>query len=265
MNLEDDILIENFLRGNLSEKEKEDFLIKLKIDSDFNEKFLFEKELFETYSEDEWNSKNLNPELVKEYKELFQNSETQQLKTVIDKVQNKFQESPKKKVFTKRIIYLSAAMIALLFTVYTLIPKSISNQDLYFAYIQKDKLPSLISRSTNETDLVIGQEYFENKNYKESLRIFKKEFENSNVKNANIYLYIGISQIELNQFENAENTFDLLINSDLIDAPKGKWYKALLYLKNNQTEKTKRLLQEIVNEKSFNYILAEKLLIEIDN
>ncbi len=38
-----------------------------------------------------------------------------------------------------------------------------------------------------------------------------------------MYLYMGFSQMELNESNKAEKNFDKLINSKLIDVPKSKW------------------------------------------
>jgi hypothetical protein len=265
MKLEDDILIENFLRNNLSENESVDFLARVSNDLDFKEKYLFEKELFETYNEEKWNAKEANPKLVKEYKELFKNSEAHELKETILKVQNEFQKPKSKVTFSKKLFYLSAAMIALLFTIYVVTPKSISNQDLYTSYIQKENLPSLITRSKSQNDLKIAQDFFEKKKYKEALSIFEKELEKSNIEDANIYIYTGISQMELNKLEDAEKTFDRLISSGLIDSSKGKWYKSLLYIKKDNIQEAKSILKEIKQKKSYNHMLAEELLKRISD
>lgn len=260
---EDDILIENFLKGSLSKEEVINFNLRLEKDTDFKEKFLFEKELYSTFNESEWNSRELNKELVNEYKESFISKETKDLETTLKKVENQFLNSSDRMKSSRKTFFLIAASVALLFLIYNLYPKSYSNQDLYTAYIQKENLPSLITRSENSSELIKGQEYFNNKDYDSALEIFKKYIDKEK-ENANLYLYAGISYLELNQYANAEKIFNTLINSNLIDASKGKWYLALTYIKSNKNSKGQTLLKQIVEDKSYNYKLAKELLKQIE-
>lgn len=77
-------------------------------------------------------------------------------------------------------------------------------------------------------------------------------------------IYKGLSEIELSKYLEAEKTFDSLINSDLIDAEKGYWFKSLLYLKNNKILKCKTLLNKIITESLFNKEKAELLLVDLE-
>jgi hypothetical protein len=260
MSLEDDILIENYLRETLSESEKKEFLNRVEIDVDFKKKFLFEKQLFQSLSEEEWSLGNHNQKDVTLYKELFGSEETKDLEKVICNVNNKYQKSKNNRL---KWFLSSAATIAVLITIYTLSIKPTSNTEIYAAYIQKTELPSLIERSDTLNDLAKAQDHFENKAYDKALNIFEIEMSNEKIHDATIYLYTGISQLELNQFREAEKTFNLLIQSDLIDAPKGKWYMALLYIKSNNIDKARQLLTEIVNTSSYNSNQAKELLQEL--
>ncbi len=260
MSLEDDIIIENYLRETLSESENKDFLSRVESDSNFKKKFLLEKQLFETLSEDEWSFGNHNPKDINGYKELFESAETKDLEKVIRNVNNDYQK-PKGNLI--KWLLSSAATIAVLVTIYTLSIKPTSNEELYTAYINKTELPSLIVRGENQEKLALAQQYFESHEYDKAFEIFEKELEIVKNNDASIYLYMGISQLELNKISEAEEIFDTLIKSDLIDAPKGKWYKALLYVKNNNIDKAKQLLTEIINSSSYNSKQAEKLLQEL--
>lgn len=90
-------------------------------------------------------------------------------------------------------------------------------------------LPSFISREdANKNNLIKAQQLFENKEYEKVLIIFKRELKISDSPDGALYLYTGIAQLELDAYTEAEKTFNKLISSDLIDAQKGNWYKALL-------------------------------------
>ena len=259
MNLEEDILIEKFLKGILSENEKETFLKRMDTDQEFKKKVVFEKQLQETFNDKEWSFIKEQTTEVKTYKEIYKSREIKRLQKNIQN-ENKVYQQSKKTIRRKWVLYASAAVIALLISVFIFYPAS-SPQELYIAYLEDSDLPSFISREdSNETNLIKAQQYFEKKEFAKSLAIFKNELEVSSTPGAGLYLYIGVAQTQLDQFEAAEETFDKLMASDLIDASKGKWHKALLYLKMEDLERSKALLNEIVQDSSYNHKIAKKLL-----
>tara|TARA_R110002051_G_scaffold324414_1_gene421528 strand:+ start:4116 stop:4913 length:798 start_codon:yes stop_codon:yes gene_type:complete len=265
MSLEEDILIERFLRDELSETENKQVLERMISDAEFKEKVLFEQQLFDTLNENSWSfvEKPDKTEL-EEYKKLFKSKEIKNIKNSIKKANTNFK---KKKHFQikKWHIFSSVAMIAMLISLSILLPGKESNQEIYANYINKSELPSIVNRG-NENDfkeLYKGQSLFEKKEYLKSAIIFSKELKNTS-NSANVYIYLSVSQIELNQFQEAEKTLDLLINSNLIDAEKGYWFKSLLYLKSNQIEKTKKTLSFIIENSHYKKKEAKLLLEEIN-
>ena len=59
---------------------------------------------------------------------------------------------------------------------------------------------------------------------------------------------------------NAIETFNQLIESKLLDASKGYWYKALAYVKAGDKEQAKALLEKITSDSLYNHQKAEELL-----
>ena len=156
-------------------------------------------------------------------------------------------------------------MIILLIAIVPFVNNPSSSTELYTSYINTTELPSLSIRGNENKDIrTKAQHLFEQKKYKEALVIFNNELDLSKKQTATVYLYMGIAQMELNQFEKAAHTFDALINSGLMDAPKGNWYKALLYLKMEKTEDSKVILNIISNKKLYNNQQADALLNELD-
>ena len=86
----------------------------------------------------------------------------------------------------------------------------------------------------------------------------------NNSSNSNLYLYLGISQMELNQFEESQKTLNSLINSNLIDSEKGYWFKGLLYLKSNRINKAKIMLQKIIDNSYYSHLKASEILIKLN-
>lgn len=265
MSLEEDILIEKYLKNQLSEAERKDFLERMSVDASFKEKVVFEKELFETLSENDWSfSENVNSEEVEELEAIFKSDAIKEIKESISLAHKEYKK-PKRPVI--KLTYYAAASIVLLFVAYTLFfSVKITPNELYAAYIHQNEIYSTISRGEGDLvqSLIEGETYFKEKKYAEALPIFIKALP-SNKNTASIYLYTAICQIELDKFVEAETTLNSLINSDLIDAQKGYWYKSLLFIKSKQIDKAKKELEFIIENSYFKQEKAKELLTKLDN
>ena len=264
MSIEEDILIQDFLNNKLSEIERNEVLSKMEVDPNFKEKIDFEKQLRLNLNNNEWSlSKNRNHSEVKEYVNLLKDESTVALKDTLHNVNAEYQKTQNKNS-KPWLLYASIAVILILIGVFVLSPnKTIPANELYVNYLELSDLPSLVDRG--KTDQILSteaQKLFEVKEYDKALDILLNNgFEDVQKNKATIYLYMGISQMELNQFSEAEKTFDKLIHSKLIDAPKGTWYKALLYIKQNKIVKAKALLSEIAkNPNNYKSKEASELL-----
>jgi len=263
MNINDDILITQYLNNTLSTQEKEVVVARMKTDPTFKEKVYFEKQLLDTFSEEEWSFiENTDAKEVQEYSELFKKEG--KLKQVLEEAKTNY-NTPKKKTNYKWHLYASAAIIVLLIAIVPFVNNSSSSTELYAFYINTTELPSLSIRGNDSNHIrTKAQHLFEQKKYKESLVIFNNELDLSKKQTATVYLYMGIAQMELNQFQKAENSFDALLNSGLMDAPKGHWYKALLSLKMKNLKESKSILNTISSKQLYNHQQADELLRELD-
>ena len=236
MNLEEDILIENYLKNTLSESDELDFIKRMSNDSGFKEKVTFEKQLLETLNENNWSFSENNPSNeVKDLEDVFKSDDVRKIKEAISIAHKEYVSNGKS---NNKFIYFAAASVAVLFSVYSLFfTVNQSPNELYAEYIKTNELYSNISRGEEALldGLAPAELNFKKKNYDKALPVFIKEL-SKDENNASLYLYVTISQIELNQFSEAEETLNVLINSDLIDAEKGYWYKSLLFVKSNQLE-----------------------------
>lgn len=265
MNLEEDILIQNYLTQSLSEKENKNFVERLKTDSSFKEKFSLEEEIFKSLNKEEWSFiEDKNHTKVKEYEKIFKNEETKEIKKILKKEKEKYQKTQNKKTNKKRSYYIAAALVALIISLYNIINTKESTQNIVVNYLNETELPSIIERGEQQNELAKAQKLFENKEYNKALQIFEKEMQNQKNTKSVIYLYTGVSQMQINKLEEANKTFQKLIESELLDAPKGKWYKALVYIKMNKIKEAKEILNTIVKSKTYNFKKAEKLLKELD-
>ena len=260
MNLEDDILIERFLRNELSEEEKQTFLDRLDTDAEFREHFAMEKQLSESLDDNSWSFvEERDLEEVVEYESLFKTEETKNIKQAILKAQGDYQNSqkPSKNWF----LYVAAAVVVVLFSVLMFNNSPKSNNDLFASYFNESDLLSLVDRAGYDSIFNIAQTSFENEEYNNVVKSLSPIVDT--VQNANAYLYLAISQIELDSYSDAEKTLDKLIESNLLDNQKGYWYKSLLFLKSNQIEKSKKELERIIQNSYYNSQRAEELLKEL--
>ena len=265
MNFEDSILIERFFNDDLTTLEKESFFKRMKNDAEFKEFVLIEKQLFETLSEDKWSfAKHINQEELEDYVQLLKSDKTQNLKSILEDAKTSHNTKPgninKQK---KWFLYIAASLVICLSLIPVLTSTRPSPEKLYATYLNTAELPSLVDRENSNDITAKAQHYFEDKNYSEALSLFNSNLNLSSNQKATVYLYVGISYMELEQYSNAENTFDALISSNLMDATKGYWFKALLKLKTGQVKEAKPLLENIVKNNWFNHRKASQLLEEL--
>jgi len=264
MNIEDDILIERFLRKELSKIEEEGFIIRTKKDSNFREQFLLEKQLWQTLNDTNWSfAKNIDHANVQKYEGLFKSAEAQKIKDSIFTAKKNYKNSKSR----KRIWYSSIASVLLIFSIlmYTSSNEK-TPKELYTFHINQVSLPSFVNRNNNDQykNLLKAQALFESKEYQKSITLFIEELNKANSP-LRIYLYLSIAQIEINKFRAAENTLNNLIKSDYIDREKGYWYKSLLYLKTEDLVSCKNILQVIIDNSYYNHVKAKELLDKISD
>lgn len=264
---EEDLLIERYLNNQTSKEERLFVEKKMNADSVFKEKILFEKQLHDTLNEDTWSFiENTNTAEVKDYETQFKSNDASKIKDSIHKASISYQRKKNILKIRKIITLSSAAIIILMLSFHTYLTPSKTLPNLYSYHIKNTELPSVKNRGNDDqyNNLLRAQNLFENKAYKKSIIIFSKA-KIQNKKNATIYLYIAIAQMELNELIDAESTLNNLINSNLIDAEKGYWFKSLLHLKSNDLEKAKSTLKIIIDNSYYNFDKSKQLLREISD
>ncbi len=257
MSIEEDILIQNFLKNTLSEKEKEEVLLRIENDKNFSDKVNFEKQLILNLNDTEWSISNaINHSEIDEYEKLLRSEDTQALKNTLQEVNTEYQLKQKRRN-QSWLLYAGIATILVIIGLTVFSPFKTLPNELYANYLDLSELPSLVDRGhSDQKSLIKAQKLFEAKEYDQSLAILEKQLSTIQKNKATIYLYTGISQMELGQFDKAEISFNTLIESNLIDSPKGKWYKALLFIKKNELSNAKNILHQITKS-SNNYKFKE--------
>ena len=262
MKFEDDILIEHFLKDQLSSEERRSFLERLKTDNDFKNHFEMEKQFHNTFNDNNWSFiEDTSSDEILAYEALLKNQQTMEIQKAIQKANDRYQKDQKSS--KNWLLYITAAVAIALFSMVIFNKISPIEKDLlYAAYLQKTELLSLVDRGAYDSIFSTTQSAFENQEYEEMMNSLLPIIDSMN--NGNAYIYLAIAQLELERFEEAEETLDQFISSDLLDSQKGYWFKSLLYLKANQLEKTKQELQGIIDSAFYKSEEAKQLLRDLN-
>ncbi|CAL2091200.1 conserved hypothetical protein [Tenacibaculum sp. 190524A05c] len=265
MNLEDDILIENFLRNELSDQERTSFLERIKSDPDFKEQYLLEKQLHESLNEEDWSFVNtIDSKEADEYEALFKSEEIQNLKEVIKNASTNSKGDRSKVI--RLLTGIAAAVVIGIFALRPILsPSVLDTNTLYASYADFNNLPSFAERSSEDINenLVTAEKLFKEKNYEKAAFTFNTILD-SDKSLSGAYIYAALAESELGNFDKAIEVLNELESSDLIDSEKAYWYKSLVYIKANQVEQAKKELKSIIEKSLFNKGKAQELLKELE-
>lgn len=263
---EDDQLIHDFLNGLLSEVQIKEVEQRMHLDSIFREKILIEKQLFETLNPNDWSfAENVNHQKKETYSTIYNSKEATDFKQTLIKVNSEYQNSQKNtsKKTIRKFFYPVAAAILIIGGLIFMYPKKENLKDVYASSINFSELPSMVVRSESESKstLIKAQNAFEAKDYKNALVLISSQEKVIRKQRGVLLLYKGISQMELEDYDTALKTFDSLSTSNFIDAPKGIWYKALLFLKKGDKKAARIALEKIIsNPNHYKYEKAKEIL-----
>lgn len=263
MTQEDHILIEKYLRGLLSDQEKLSFEERLKIDAEFEREYSLERQLYETLREGSWSSVSEDdPDLVP-YQEALKQERFQELKETLAQVHSEVNPAPAK---TRSLwYYLAAASVAAFIVFQLFFNRDTSNQGLYYAYAEIDQLPSFTMRDSDDglqLKLIEGEQAFDSGNYLKALPIFQNALINQK-NNRLIYIYLGLTQSELELYEEAKKTFDQLkATGSSYHADIALWYTSLIHVKQDSVSKAREVLNTFALDENSSYHWETLELIE---
>ena len=245
MTQEDHILIEKYLKGLLSDKEKLSFEERLKTDTKFSREFSLEKQLYNSLNEESWSSVDKDDPELATYKEALEQERYQKLKETLTEIHSEVDRDPKK--IRNLWFYLAAASVLILIGSQLFFNQSLSNQELYDKYVGLDELPSFTVRDSDDEiqqQLSKGEQAFDTGNFQEALPIFESALENQK-NNRLLYIYLGLTQTELKLYNEAEITFNNLKETNGQNADIALWYQSLLYLEQDDVSKALEGLKTI--------------------
>lgn len=237
------IRFDRYLNNELPEEELKSFEEQLKSDIDF-------KEDFEVYCalESSLGSKFENEEKVLALRKTLSDLGSQHIK----QGDNNKKETKVISLFRYRNLMV-AASIALLIGFFLFN----NGSPVYGDFAQHNPL-ELVVRGDNNEAISKAEAAFNSKNYGEALKqltILSNNYPND----PEISLYLGISQLELNNYAEAETIFNYISDGNSALATKAVWYKALTFLKQKKLNECKEVLKTIP-ESAEEYPQAKRLL-----
>lgn len=257
--------IDAYIFESLTGKEKEDFEKEIESNSALKKEVELNKALKSSISGEGWHLLNTDThkEQINKIVDQRRSNEYVEIVNNLEGIGNQYFEKQKQKpAKSRKLIYFIgvAASVLLLFTMGYFNAQP-STDSLYTEYSEWSNLPSLTLQSNDTSILAKGEALFNTKQYEKAIALFSKNTEESPTINPYVLSYLGASYLELEDYDNALNTFDKLLNSNTLDSSKGYWYKAMVYLKQGDQDKTIEILNLITkNEQHYNFNKAKQLL-----
>ncbi|AXT21018.1 hypothetical protein D7030_00025 [Flavobacteriaceae bacterium AU392] len=203
-----------------------------------------------------------NNDYTKKLNEFLKSEEAIVIKTQLEEAKKKYHH--KKSFFNKNkyVLMTSAAVILLMIILrVSIFPPNQFIDTLYVEYYNVNDLPSFVTRDDTQNKLSKGVLSFQNKKYKEALIDFEVYKKTSTEVDTLMFLYQGMSYLELDENDKAIEAFKIVSTSNILDRSKGLWFKALAYLKLKDEFNAKKLLEEIrSNSSNFKFKEAKELL-----
>ena len=252
--------IERYLSGLMSPEEQTQFELQLMSDEALKKDFNLYMQLNNAFDATGWSTVDSSKDTSK-LDQYFRSEEAQEVKEHLKQAADTYFSSNKKSGFSR---YMVAAMISILVVLggYWFIG---SNQVSFDDYYLQSDMPSLVSRADGESILKSIALTYDEGDYKAVMSHYEDYLNSGVAVNEKVYLYGGMAYLQLGQSNKALKAFERLSLSSNIDASKGLWFSALVYLKENKEEALKEVLDEIIRDTSnFKYKEAKELREKLD-
>lgn len=172
---------------------------------------------------------------------------------VIRQNRNQSEKKARTVSFNRSAIAVAASLVILIGAFFFLKPSGTSSGlSLYSSLYQADPgLPTLMGATDNPifSDAMVS--YKEGK-YQEALESFNV-LSVANPGNDTLAFYQGICYLELNQTQESIQSFDQIDPSKPIWGNKAEWYKAMAWLKADQVQNAREILEQIAADNNHRY------------
>ena len=258
---------ERFLNGKLTPEELLAFEQEQIDEPELKAYVTLSIELQKALSEDDWlHHKNTSAHYTT-VKKWYQEEDVLDFK---EKIQQHAETAflPKKNVFTFRKYWLpiAAAFIAIFITIIYQFTAQPTLDQLYAEYATWNDTPSFIVQDENAANVKAQIELlYKNEKYAACITTAETFLITSNTDKTNVMIYKGFALVKLSEYPKALATFKAISESNAMDASKGLWYIALVYLKTEDEVNLQKTLKRITaSETNYQYSKALELLNAIE-
>jgi tetratricopeptide (TPR) repeat protein len=211
--------IEQYLANEMAPPEKEAFRKELKSNSDLANELKFSQTI---------DSALMRDDVIDLRRKLI---------AAITAGRKQQKEVPVVRMHSRKWWYAAASLLilcAVASTLYLQMPGKITNDSLFNQYYSAE---NIVDQTRGDHNIVEAVMKFQQKDFRAASVLFKGILDKDN-SNVAVWFYYGISNIETQNYDNAINAFNVIIeHNDNLYIEHAEWYKGLCYLKNNQKDK----------------------------
>lgn len=251
MKMEDDILIEQFLKHQLSAEENTAFLKRMETDTSFKEQVQLEQQLLDALGETYWSYATNNTHAkIEAYKNILESDDTQQLKLTISEAIETYKRKASKdaKTIHRRSNFRFAIKIAAMFLIfcsviwyftsdnvnYEVLTEKAWNKNVGLDFTVRSNPSDSVRASLDEALHLYKQE-----RYNEVLTALQ-HYDTASKHYKDVLLLRALSHYKLHQPKTAFKTLDTLKTY----APNiANWYTGLFHLGENNLKKASLYLE----------------------
>ncbi len=144
--------------------------------------------------------------------------------------------------------------------------KSLTNEEIYAMYYHPYEA-SLNFRATGnnvDEDLRYAMQYYENRDFRNALVLFEKILKNDDSR-IGLNLYSGISHMEINEYNNANEKFQTIIDHKYnLYIEQAEWYLGFCYLMTDNSDKATKQFKQIAENSGYYSVKAKEILKRMD-
>ncbi|GAB5398442.1 MAG: hypothetical protein Aureis2KO_00270 [Aureisphaera sp.] len=244
------IKIERYVQGDMTEGERAAFENEAANNPELKEQIALHTVIHAMDDENSWLEFDGDPELLKKEVAQFRAKETQEFAQKLKQFRNDTSiENPQRRPWLSKSL-IGAIAAVLIIAIFVFYPKDPSLESLYNDYSSWEELPSMSTKGDNVDTLKELEMRFREKNY-EGVILLADGLSLSLNDTPQALLYVGAAHLEMAQYDQAIASFDRVIEGNSLDFHKGYWYKALVFLKQRDKEKTIEALEVIVENPTY--------------
>jgi tetratricopeptide (TPR) repeat protein len=211
------------------------------IDNYFQDKLpMSEKEAFETRLE-------LDKTFAEEVAFYLQTKTTLQTETLRQRhaewLPNR-QRGKRTVIYTRMAVGIAASLVLLMFGWLLLKKPELTPEQMASEYIEQNLMTLPLKMDETQDSLELGKRFYNEKKYPEAMAIFEKLLD----REPQALEFTGLTALQMNKYEDAMRYFEKLSQNTELITNKGKFYTALTYLKQGNTQKGKQILQEVIEQ-----------------